>query len=90
MCGAEEDEERVFEAAGLFLEGAMIVYQAEEDVGRQEMSAYKNFGKKLSEFLTSFLPRYGIDLPTDTKFPIKLSKEGKVCFAPLILTILVH
>ena len=52
--------------------------------------AYKNFGKKLSEFLTSFLPRYGIDLPTDTKFPIKLSKEGKVCFAPLILTILVH
>ena len=49
--------------------------------------AYKNFGKKLSEFLTSFLPRYGIDLPADTKFPIKLSKDGKVCFATQIHTI---
>ena len=46
----------------------------------QEDIGFSNFQKKLSTFLTGFLPVYGTDLPPTIKFPIQLLSHEKVFF----------
>ena len=47
--------------------------------------AFKNFRKKLSAFLSNFLPVHGINLPENFSYPVKLNAEEKVCFQVVVL-----
>ena len=40
--------------------------------------AFKDFHKKLSKFMSGFLPIWGIDLPKDIKYPFKVDVNEKV------------
>ena len=56
--------------------------QCQNDIG------FTDFQKKLSIFLTGFLPLYGTDVPSTVKYPIQLLSYEKVSKKYLILSLM--
>ena len=55
---------------------------ADLEMQYQNDTGFADFQKKVSIFLTGFLPVFGVDVPSNVKYPLKLLSHEKVSYPP--------